>query len=447
MQPILNQYYQTLTEFDSKKHYLRIDKNNQELILCKKTDLKWTQRFHRWFWKPENERISYVAKKVFARMNNDMFEQLNLEQFNLESQNLTRFFQHLEYLSEKAEKQQGTRTLKERTFTLHSACFKRIGMLEKALQPESILELQRSIAQLTERKRLVESELGKLQQTFSEKESTLKIKESEQNIQIESTTIALKELTAKKIALEAEIVDEIAKQTDARQKRQKEVDEKNRVCQETAEKVAVLEFQRSYLQSDTVLWTEDGYLLCHSSIFSPDSMLRTEQMNKMVKHSAQVEQKLTELEAIDKEKSDVLRSLPKQVYAENIKLTNLKKFIAILELGPNEILDYAIKDRDVIQTIADFFLQPIPDLETPYVKDLERKISSQNKKIKEHQDTISTQNASVGSLKAQLKKTEAKLSTVYRKIQNLKLSLTPTIMQNDTLSQEFRDQLSRLLYY
>ncbi len=343
MQNLTNQYYNTLVEFNPVIHYLRVDSNNQKLILCNKADLKWTQSLGRLFWKPENERISFIGKQVFEHLDESMFQGLSLDQFNLESQQLTRFFEMLGYVSERADNKLGTSLCRKTALALHSVCYRRVGIVADTPNPETLLKLEKAIDEAAEKKAIVELELGKLQQLVSE----------------------------------------------------------------NAKEVALLESQKSFLQSDTVFWARDGYLVCTSSWFAPQSMVHV--ANSMVGISSVIQQKLAEIEAVDQEKGRALRLLPKQIYIEDVSIIDLKKYIALLELGPNKVLDYTAEDGRAMNKIADYLLQPVPDLATPYVKELKGKIkkaTGEAKKAEEKQ-----------------KETEKKLKAVKEKVKKVKAGL------------------------
>lgn len=416
MQSTQSQYLKTLSEYDPNTQYLRINASN-ELMLCSKADLKWGHRVIRCFWKPKTERIAYVAQMVFAHVNNDILKQLSNDSINL-----TRVFLQLGKLAERADKKTGTKCYSDRAFAAQDACFVKLAVLDKAMQPQYALE--ESIAKLTEMKLKEEAELKMLQKIFSEEESELKA-------QIESTHGVLTGLLDQKTALEFEIVTK----TDDQRVLQDDVRKIEADYVDTAKKIESLEFQKRCLESDTVLWAEDGFVLCQSSFFSSTSMVNCETMSRLIKPSAKVEQKLNALQG---EKSEVLRSIPKQIYIENAKVINIKQFMSFLENGPGHAKEYLAEDYSAIRTIADFLLQEPPNFETPVIADLNSKMNEVNAELERRKLEKKSLKTKIDKINEKLGLGKDELKALKNKIGKLKAELEQSELEKEKLKRKTR---------
>lgn len=437
MQPIQNQYLNILTKFNSQLNYLKIDENDKP-ILCNKSDLSWIQSISRWFWKPENERITQITRKIFAHLGEDIFQQLHGN-----SHYLTRVFEHLGYLSNRADRKMGYSAYNSQAFALQNVNFGKLAVQNEVNRIQ--VAFQKSKEQLDKIKSENEHTLQELELSYAKQHSDLQNQIDEAKGFLSALKIENEHLNEEcalskvKISKLSQNEHEIAQNVKAL----------SNIHTETTQQVKALEFQKLYLQSDTVLWTEDGYALCHSSFFAPESVLNCLQFNTMCKLSPQVADRLDILKNSEKEKSELLQSLPKHLYLENAKIQHVKMLLTALELGPAAIYEYSNDAYAGVCALADYLQQPKLDAETTTIKKMREKIQLQRIYRKEREMSHLQALNTVKNLSEKIEKLENKhqnLKKVASLVKQLKRSITKDILEDHALDDAFRKTLKQLYH-
>ncbi len=322
-----NQCLDVLAKFDSKDHYLSIGSNNQ-FVLCKKADLNWASRIVRWFWKPENERVTYITMKIFEHLGKNIPQQLN---GNCDL--LKRVFKQLLKLSENADLRLKKIFFKEKVFELQNVSF----------GEQTLLDVEENFK-------------------IKKKEGDAKLADLQERIKKSTDTFEI--LLANNDALS------------------KQVATKDSILKTLEMDIKPLELKKNRLDFDTVLWTNEGYLLCSTAFFK-ESMLNAPSFKTMTKMTQFVENKLRELEFEEPEKSNLLRMIPQHLYLQDTKIKHVKMLLTLLELGSGAIDECTKDDHDALQTLSDFLLIEIPDLKILQVKEELNKLKEEFQKKNE----------------------------------------------------------------
>ena len=314
---IQNQYFQVLSNYDHRTHYLRMDENNQLMSLAKSSLSLW-QRFTRLFWKPENERIQVVANKIFETMAHE-FTQDN-------PRALLDVSWELEYLAIKSEHKNKQRvfldkfqSIQKRIFlTLHKneLDLSRIPMQKKMDQERD--EFQRQMANAQSSLASVQASLAQVSSELQSKEKEREaLHEKKRNIEIEANAYA-ESLAVEKGKLES------------------------------------LKAKKKWLESDTVLWTDDGFVFCNSACFSKDGLLNLSSQDKMFQVSPQVNEKMEKAKQQNPELASTLQSMKRHIYLENTSIMHVNKAIALLAKGSIRGKHYLNEDLAAMSKLADY---------------------------------------------------------------------------------------------
>ncbi len=383
-----------LLEFDPKLHYFKISEN-KELIRCNKADLKWGYLFIRKFWKPECERISIISNNIFSKINNQTADQLLIHP---DKDQLRVLFKNLSYFAEKAENK-GYPNFKNIAFDLQNIVYGKLFHMNE-------IEAQK-------RKN------KNLQSEITEKETKLS---------------QLNEWTKRLIRTVNSVNLEITAQEEAMTRHLKYILERS--------------LQKKILESDTILWTNDGYLLCSSTIFSKESLVNNPQFANMP-ISPEIENQLSRL---SDQTSAALRSFKKQLYIETATIQQLKSFVTILEIGPTAINGFTDKNYLAICEIGNYLQQkPLPEKENPVIKSLTESHKKQLKQLRnDAQHTNQVHEEEISRLQGIIS-TNCQ-STLSKKLESLIKNLRiitneNKILTNIFLSDKFKSALQKVLYF
>jgi hypothetical protein len=318
---IQNQYFQVLSNYDHRTHYLRIDENDQLMSLAKSNLSLW-QRFTRLFWKPENERIYFVANKIFETMTHEFTQNNSIA--------LKDVFWELEYLAIKSEYKNKHRVFLEKFQSIQKRIFLNLHKNELDL---SRFQMQRKMDQEQEEfKRQManaQSSLASVLASSAQVSSELQSKEKER--------VALHE-TKRNIEIEAN------------------------ACAESLAiekgKFECLKAKKKWLESDTVLWTDDGFVFCNSACFSKDSLLNLSSQDKMSQVSPQVNERMEKAKQQNPELASTLQSMKRHIYLENTSIKYVNMAIALLAKGSIRGKQYLNDDLAAMSKLADYLLEP-----------------------------------------------------------------------------------------
>ncbi len=257
-----------------------------------------------------------------------------------------------------------------------------------------------------------EDSLNKIAQTKAELEAQVRaieaqVRAGEENVRTQERQIEAQCLACASKASEIDV--QRARQNELRA----EVANLDRTLLDTKREVSALEDRRRYLQSDMVLWAEDGYVLCHSSLFPDQSIVHCKTASSMTAVCERIQARLDGIEATESGKSGTLRSIAKHFVIENVSRVQLKRFIRFLEQGPGAFAEHLPEDQNAMKRIADYFLMPALEFETPTIKALREELTRRKEQAQDRKKKLASVEAhlekKLASVQAHL---EQKLASV-----------------------------------
>lgn len=186
-----------------------------------------------------------------------------------------------------------------------------------------------------------------------------------------------------------------------------------------------LQFERSRLESDMVIWTKEGYCLFNSKLFSKDSMVNCDTAATLSKPSDEIAAKLQEVAAVEPEKGEKLAAIKKHFFVPDFSMKHLKMFRQAVEMGyPKD--RYTLEEFESMVKLAAYFQQPAPD-----------RSSLKQSKLPEP----SVKAPSLSEKKYQ------KYERIKQLLRELKHYTTADILENKQLNAAFRYTLQKILLF
>lgn len=416
-----------LSNFDSNLHYLKVDNNYNQLIICNKKDLSWKNRLMRFFWKPETERIVTIAKVIFQNLSETHFEQQSLD-----PQTRSRVFKNLCQIAMKGDRKSSSSRFYDTVYALQNqVCGK--------------LYMANYVGDLATRKGTLTTEISTLEANINTARTTLGAVSGQATAAREelSTLMAIGEarttlntLSGQVTAARGELSTLTANTTALQAQNQTTTSQHQAELRQLTTEITTKRELRKYLESDTVIWTDDGYVLCSSKSFSKESPVQASNVAAMSGRSQAIQQKLG---ALPPERSAALNALPRHFYIPDAQAKHVRVFVRMLELGSSAIAKYSREERIAVGKIADYLLEKVPKPQSDLRRQLNETSLSAQQNNSYAKEEIETLGDKISSLRE-------KLSSLKRRIGFLRnMAYSIGIFENSGISDDFKEALRRVI--